>query len=119
MGERKVALRRLRQQPWFAFAAIGTLALGIAAPTALFALVDATLLRPLPYPRYQDIYTVRTTMSDGRFTIGLVPNEGMSALRRATDRITASAYTYRLDGTGLSDPGPGQGTSFAVSGGFF
>ena len=67
----KVALRRLLQQPWFAAAAIGTLALGIAAPTALFALVDAALLRPLPYPRYQDVYTVRTTMSDGRFTIGL------------------------------------------------
>jgi hypothetical protein len=71
MRELKVAFRRLRRQPWFAAAAIVTLALGIAAPTTLFALVDATLLKPLPYPRYQDIYTVRTTMSDGRFTIGL------------------------------------------------
>jgi putative ABC transport system permease protein len=119
MREVKIALRRLRQQPWFAFAAIGTLALGIAAPTALFALVDATLLRPLPYPRYQDIYIVRTTMSDGRFTIGLVANEEMSALRRATDGITASAYTYRLDGTLLSDAAPRQVTSFGVSEGFF
>ena len=67
-------------------AAILTLALGVAAPTALFALVDATLLRPLPYPRYQDIYTVRTTMTDGRFTIGLVASEEMSALRRASGR---------------------------------
>jgi macrolide transport system ATP-binding/permease protein len=50
--EFRVAFRRLRQQPWFAAAAIGTLALGITAPTALFAVVDATLLRPLPYPRY-------------------------------------------------------------------
>src|SRR5882724_11094077 len=108
MRELKVAFRRLRQQPWFAAAAIVTLALGIAAPTTLFALVDATLLKPLPYPRYQDIYTVRTTMSDGRFTIGLVANEEMSALRRATDGITASAYTYRLDGTILSDAAPRQ-----------
>jgi hypothetical protein len=43
MREAKVALRRLRQQPWFATAAVVTLALGIAAPTTLFALVDATL----------------------------------------------------------------------------
>ena len=73
--------------PSFAAAAIITLALGIAAPTALFAVVNATLLRPLPYPRSQDIYTVRTTMTDGRFTIGLVASEEMSALRRATDAI--------------------------------
>jgi putative ABC transport system permease protein len=119
MRELKIALRRLRQQPWFAAAAIGTLALGIAAPTALFAVVDATLLRPLPYPRYQDIYTVRTTMSDGRFTIGLVANEEMSALRRATDGIAASAYTQRMDGTILTDAAPRQVTSFGVSEGFF
>src|SRR5258708_39315797 len=115
MGERKVALRRLRQQPWFAFAAIGTLALGIAAPTALFAVVDSTLLRPLPYPRYQDIYTVRTTMTDGRFTIGLVASEEVSSLRRATDAIVASAVTQRDDDTILTDAGSRQVTSFGVS----
>jgi predicted permease len=119
MREFKVALRRLIQQPWFAAAAIGTLALGVAAPTALFAVVDATLLRPLPYPRSQDIYTVRTTMTDGRFTIGLVATEEMSSLRRATDAIVASALTQRLDGTILTDAAPRQVTSFGVSEGFF
>src|SRR5258708_3116698 len=99
MREFRVAFRRLKQQPWFAAAAIGTLALGVAAPTALFAVVDATLLRPLPYPRSQDIYTVRTTMTDGRFTIGLVASEEMSSLRRATEGVVASALTQRLDGT--------------------
>jgi putative ABC transport system permease protein len=119
MREFKVASRRLMQQPWFAAAAIGTLALGIAAPTALFAVVDATLLRPLPYPRYQDIYTVRTTMTDGRFTIGLVASEELSSLRRATDGVIASALTRRLDGTILTDAAPRQVTSFGVSEGFF
>lgn len=119
MRELKVAFRRLRQQLWFAAAAIVTLALGIAAPTTLFALVDATLLKPLPYPRYQDIYTVRTTMSDGRFTIGLVASEEMSALRKATDGIAASAYTQRFDGTILRDASPRQVTTFGVSEGFF
>jgi hypothetical protein len=79
MRELTVAFRRLVRQPWFAAAAIGTLAIGIAAPTALFAVVDATLLRPLPYPHYQPIYTVRTAMTDGRFTVGLVARKKRAA----------------------------------------
>ena len=119
MRELRVALRRLMQQPSFAAAAIGTLALGIAAPTALFAVVDATLLRPLPYPRYQDIYTLRTTMTDGRFTIGLVASEEVGSLRRATDAIVASALIYRDDETILTNSGSRHVTSFGVSEGFF
>jgi putative ABC transport system permease protein len=119
MREILIAWRRLRQQPSFAAAAIVTLALGIAAPTAVFAVVNALLLRPLPYADASNIYTVRTTMTDGRFTIGLVANEEMDALRRTTDAVMQSALVYRQDSTIVTDAGARQVTSFGVSPGFF
>jgi putative ABC transport system permease protein len=61
----KFAFRQLRTAPGFALVATLTLALGIGANSAIFALVDATLLRPLPYGRPDRLVSIAETNAAG------------------------------------------------------
>ena len=54
----RYAARSLRRQPAFALVTMLTLALGIGANSAIFALVDATLLRPLPFPDAEQLVAI-------------------------------------------------------------
>ena len=62
----RYGLRMLLKNPGFTFAALITLALGIASSTAIFSVIDGVLLHPLPYPDSENIVVLSpTTRSTG------------------------------------------------------
>ena len=70
----KFAFRQLRAAPVFAAIAVTTLALGIGGNSAIFALVDATLLRPLPYANPDRLVTIWETSDATSRSFASPPN---------------------------------------------
>jgi putative ABC transport system permease protein len=89
----RYALRNLRRSPGFAAAAIATLALGIGANTAIFSVMDAVLLRPLPYPASGQLAMVGDrTPSGGAGNVGYLTYLDL----RERNRTFASLAAIRL-----------------------
>src|SRR5690348_8113832 len=121
----RFALRGYLRAPAFPLAAIVTLALGIGATTAIFSTLNAVLLKPLPYPHAEDLYSVRSRLTDGRPTTGMLSNGEVSRLNSTPGNpgppsIMHAAGMSSADLTLLHDDGtPEHVTIYGVSEGFF
>jgi putative ABC transport system permease protein len=113
----KFAFRSLVKRPGFTLVAILTLALGIGASTAIFSVLDATLLRPLPYPNQERIVELRELDETGRGMSFAQPNfDDLRARSHSFDALSQYG-TWPQAVAGGSEPV--RTNACAVSGDFF
>jgi predicted permease len=101
----RYALRMLRKAPGFTFVGALTLALGIGATTAIFSVVDATLLRPLPYPHPEELVSVQDDLVGvGSFDVGMSQPEWLDLERAGIFAHISPAWFDENNLTGASKP---------------
>ncbi|MGH9711354.1 MAG: ABC transporter permease, partial [Candidatus Acidiferrales bacterium] len=128
----RFAFRSLAKNPGFAAVAILTLTLGIGASTAIFSVVDAVLLRPLPYPNPQKIVTVweqnakghRMHLADPNFEDFRAQNHTLSGLAQfdsGPESVSGGSEPVRMNIAVVSqdffkvlDVDPSRGREFAA-----
>ena len=118
MRDLRFAIRSFRRTPGFTVVALATLALGIGASTTMFSVLDAVVLRPLPYHAPDELVMVGSTSQ--RFP-GLAPASPADFIDW---REQNSSFSHLIATEGwtldLTDADrPARISSAAVSGGFF
>lgn len=122
MSDLLFALRQLWKSPGFTFVAIFTLALGIGANTAIFSVVNAVLLKPLPFPQPEQLVGIGSVdnrevrTSGGLDSISFPDFVDLRAQNRTLANVAVyHDRTFALTGAGEAQSVRGQ----RVSGEFF
>lgn len=115
----RVGFRVLRAQPSFTFVAVAALALGIGATTLIFSVVNAVLLRPLPFQGAERVIRIGEAHDGTEITTANVSYANFLDLGEQTqtlDSIAASRFWFAT----LTDNGePEQVSGTMVSANYF
>jgi predicted permease len=117
--ELKFAARSLSKRPGYSAAAIVTLALGIGANVAIFTVINAVLLRPLPYPEADRIVMIRHHAPGINFP-ELQSSPGLIDHYRESARTITGVAGYEVRAFNLAGNGaPDRVRAIAVTPGLF
>ena len=108
----RYGLRTLLKQPTFTAIAVVTIALGIGANTAIFSVVNAVILRPLPYPDADKLVMLwSTTPKDGNQEqpFSFADFNDVRAQAKSFSNIAAASPLWNFTLTGGGEPEPIQG----------
>ena len=101
----RYGLRMLRESPGFTAIAVLTIALGIGATTAIFSIVDAALLHPLPYPHGEQLVGVEDDLPGvGAQDVGISVPEWQDLQRSGIFEYVSPIGGGDVNLTGVSQP---------------
>jgi putative ABC transport system permease protein len=105
MNDLRFALRQLRKSPGFTLTAIVTIALGIGATTAIFTVLDATLLAPLPYPNSEQLVSIQDDLlALGAHDVGMSQPEWQDLQRSGVFEYVSPTWFDENNLTGSEQP---------------
>jgi putative ABC transport system permease protein len=115
----KLALRSLTRRKVFVAAVVAVLALGIGANTAVFSVVDAVLLKPLPFPDSERLVTVLEASPSKSAPESLIAPARLADWNRMNHTFEGIAASYAENVTDTSGDEPERLAGRIVSPGYF